>query len=166
MATVTLEYLIPELRLSLGDINPASYRYTDEWLLVALNFSIKFLGRWWNFKYLMNDSEEVYRNPNTVFLFPEPPVIEVYDEGIILVAARIIIKQGTLENNAWSAVAWRDAEISFSNLEGQRSRKDSLNSDWEELFSLITPPTKRLARPIKSSHPGYNNNIFENKPDS
>ena len=58
--------------------------------------------KWWNFKYLINDSNEVYRNPNISFLFPEPPVIENSDERIIILMASIIIKGGSLEENSWN----------------------------------------------------------------
>jgi len=163
LSTTTTDYLIQDLRLHLGDINPSSYRYTDEWLNIALLASIKSLGKWWNFKYLVDTSNEVYRNPNTIFLFPEPPVIEVYDERIIILMASLIIKEGTLENNAWSTISWRDNEISFSNLEGSRSRQASISKDWDELTSLLTPPTKRLSRPIKGSLPGYKGNIYESE---
>ena len=160
MAT-TLIYLIPYLRLQLGDINPASYRYDDTWLEISLQLSVKSLGRWWNFKYLLDTNNEIYRNPNTVFLFPEPPIIEVYDERAIILMASIIIKEGSLENNSWNVSSWKDAEISYSNLEGNRAKLESLKKDWDELLEILTPPTKRLAYPTKSSLPGYRNNQYE-----
>jgi len=40
MATTTIDYLLPELRLHLGDIDPSTYRYASEWLEVALEMSI------------------------------------------------------------------------------------------------------------------------------
>ena len=76
MATTTVDFLLPELRLHLGDIDPLSYRYADQWLIVALEMSIKSLGRWWNLKYLMDSSTHlVSRNPNHTFIFAETPVI-------------------------------------------------------------------------------------------
>ena len=165
MATTTLTYLLTDLRLHLGDIDPTSYRYTDQWLEVALQMSIKTLGRWWNFKYLINSSQEVYRNPNITYLFSEPPVIETQDERPIILMASIVIKEGSLENNSWSAVSWRDAEISFSNLESSRSKQASLMKDWEELTLLMSPPTSRLAQPRKGSLPGFKQNVFESRGD-
>lgn len=165
MATTTLTYLVSDLRLQLGDMDSSAYRYLDEWLETALLMSVKTLGRWWNFKYLVNTSNEVYRNPNTIFLFGEPPVIEVYDERPIVLMASIIIKEGSLENNSWNSISWRDNEISFSNLEGSRAKQESIFKDWEELKSLISPPTKRLSTPQKSSLPGYLNNTWERDGD-
>jgi hypothetical protein len=162
MATTTVDYLLPELRLHLGDIDPSSYRYTNEWLEVALEMSIKALGRWWNLKYLIDMSTHlVSRNPNHTFILTEPPVIEMQDERPILLMASIIIKEGSLEANSWNAGAWRDSEISFSNLEGSRSKQISLKKDWEELSMLLSAPTKRLSQALKGSLPGYKQNTFE-----
>ena len=162
--TTTVDYLLPELRLHLGDIDPATYRYTDEWLIVSLEMSIKSLGRWWNSKYLL-DSHLVSRNPNLTFIFAEPPVIETQDERPILLMASIIIKEGSLESNSWNAGAWKDAEISFSNLEGSRSKQLSLQKDWDELGMILSPPTKRLSQALKGSLLGYKQNTFENMGD-
>jgi len=165
MATTTLDYLIPDLRLHLGDYDPASYRYTDAWLLVALIMSVKTLGRWWNFKYLVETDNDVYRNPGSPFVLPEPPVIEVTDERPIILMASIIMKEGSLEANSWNAVSWKDFEVSYSNLEGSRAKQASLATDWGELKGLIQPPSKRLSTPVKQSLPGYKGNLWERGSD-
>jgi len=163
MATTTVDYLLPELRLHLGDIDSSSYRYADEWLEVALEMGIKALGRWWNLKYIMDMSTHlVSRNSNITFILAEPPVIEMQDERPILLMASIIIKEGSLENNSWNAGSWKDAEISFSNLEGSRSKQLSLQKDWEELSMILSAPTRKLAQTVKGSLPGYKQNPFEN----
>ena len=164
MATTTVDYLLPELRLHLGDIDPSTYRYADEWLEVSLEMSIKSLGRWWNLKYLIS-SHLVSRNPNLTFIFAEPPVIETQDERPILLIASIVIKEGSLERNSWNAGAWKDAEISFSNLEGSRSKQLSLQKDWDELSMVLSAPTKRLSQALKGRLPGYKQNTFENMGD-
>jgi len=157
-----LSRLLPELRLHLGDINSATYRYQDDWLLTALLLSVRSLQRWWNFKYLVDfTSQDVYRNPSTTFIQPSPPVIEDADVRPIILMASIIIKEGSLQDSSWNSVAWRDAEISYSNLEGSRAKQELLRSDWEELKTLISPPNKRLAFPRKGSLPGYINNAYE-----
>lgn len=161
MATTTLGYLIPELRLTIGDITPSTYRYDNDWLRVALLASIKALERWWNYRYLVDGNNEVYRNPNISFHTPEPPVILTGDERVIILQAAIIILRGDLQNVAWNLAAWKDAEISYSNLEGGRTKRDVIKDLWEELKSLITPPTKRLAKPVKGSLPGFLNNQYE-----
>lgn len=154
------DLLIP-LRVRLGDTTPASYRYADVWLLTALTLSVQALMRWWNYKYLLDAYENIYRNPNITFLFPEPPVIEHGDQDIIVLMAAIIILEGSLENNSWNAVSWRDNEISFSNLEQFRQKDNTLARLWNELTQLITPPNKKLAFAKKSSLPGYRENKYE-----
>lgn len=161
MATTTLNFLITDLRVHLGDADETALRYTDAWLLSALIMSVKALGRWWNFKYLLNSSNEAYRNSNITFLFSEPPVIEVYDERLIVLMASIIIKEGSLENSSWSVGSWKDAEIAYSNIEGSKAKQESLKKDWAELTSYISSPTRRLATPKKKSLPGYLNNPYE-----
>ena len=75
--------------------------------------------------------------------------------------ASIIIKEGSLEDNSWAVGSWRDAEIGYSNIEGNRSKMGSIQRDWEELTNMLKPPVKRLAQPRKGSLPGYKNNIYE-----
>lgn len=153
-----LDYLIDSLRLQLGDIDPLAYRYLDEWLRTSLVVGMKALQKWWNYKYLVDVDSNVYRNPNDpTFLFPEPPIVENADERPIVLMASIITKGGSLENNAWSVGSWRDAEIYYSNTEGSRAKESSLQKDIDELKSLLTPPNKKLARPLKGHLPGYKN---------
>lgn len=161
--TSNLGYLIPALRLTIGDTDPSAYRYLDEWLHVALLTSVKALQAWWLDKYLIDDDNNVYRNTETgiPFEFNEPPIIMQRDERPIELMAAILILTGSLENSAWSTYSWRDAEIAFSNLEGGRMRDSNLKRLWEELNYLIKPATKRLARAQKGSLPGYLGNDWE-----
>lgn len=161
MATVDIRYLIPDLRLTIGDITPSTYRYDNEWLKIALLGSFKKLSRWWNYRYKIDTSNLIYRNSTLIFGETEPPVIMVGDERPIIVGAALIILQGSLENNAWNLASWKDAEISFSNLEGGRIKDSNIKRFWDELREMVTPPNKRLALPIKGSLPGYLNNPFE-----
>jgi hypothetical protein len=115
----------------------------------------------WNYKYLLDDSHEAYRNPTIVFLFPEPPVIEEGDLWPILLQASIIIKSGSLENSSWNFNSWRDAEIAYSNLESARSKDKSLDRDIELLDQMLPWRGKRLAAPIKGHLPGYLENVYE-----
>jgi hypothetical protein len=155
------DYLIDALRLHLGDTNPASYRYLDEWLRTALMYSIKTLQRWWNYKYLIDSNYDIYRNPNISFLFPEPPIIQTVDERPIVLMASIIIKQGALENSSWATGSWKDYEISYSNIESGKMKEFSLKSDWDELTSLIKQPSKRLAWTEKGHLPGWTSPGYE-----
>jgi hypothetical protein len=158
------DYLLDYLRLKIGDTNPLSYRYTDEWLRTALVAGVKTLGRWWNYKYLItNDGTyNIYRNPNGSFIFdPTYGIIEQADEQVIVLMSAFTILEGSLENSAWDFVSWADAEIRFSNLESSRSRDASLNRLWLELTSLLRIPSKRLARALKGDLPGFLQNEME-----
>jgi len=161
MATESLDYLIPRLRLQLGDINASSYRYLDEWLLLALVASVESLQRWWNFRYLVNDDDQVYRNTAIAFSLVEPPVVQASDTRPIILMASIILKKGDLQSVSWNIGSWRDSEISYSNIEGGKERQSSLKDDWTELTQLLTPPTKKLTQSNKMSLPGYNYGLYE-----
>ncbi len=159
-----IEYLLPFLRLKIGDITPASYRYADEWLIKSLILAMKTLQRYWNFKYLISEDNIISRNPNSnQFIFPEPPIIETGDEYLIVLMSAIITLEGSLENSAWDLSSWSDAEIRYTNLDSGKTRESNLQRMIDELNNIILPPTKRLARTKKSSLPGYKNNPWEHK---
>jgi len=167
MATTTLDYLIPELRLKIGDFTEP-YRYLDQWLIVALNLGAKKLQRYNKSKYLIDSSNLVSRNPNSLMFSTDEAtegVIEKKDEYIFIVMAAFIILEGSLENSAWTTTSWRDAEISFSNLESGRLKEGGLERMMKELDDLLLAPTKRLATPEKQSLPGYLNNDYERTGD-
>ena len=161
MAVVDLSYLIPRLRLHIGDINSTSYRHLDEWLRLALITSIESLQTWWNYKYLINENDDVYRNSTRRFLQPEPPVIERGDIKPVILMSAIIIKTGDLENLAWNVGAWRDAEISYSNIEASRRKDATIERDWRELTNILKPPQKRLASTRKGHMPGFEGSPYE-----
>lgn len=75
--------------------------------------------------------------------------------------AAIIIKSGQLENLSWSVGAWRDAEISYSNIEASRRKDEMLQRDWTELTNILKPPQKRLASSNKGHLPGYVGSVRE-----
>ena len=156
-----LDYLIPRLRLHLGDLDSNLYRYTDDWLQASLIGSIESLMRWWNYRYLLDENNDVYRNTTTTFSFDSPPIIEQGDIRPIVLMAAIIIKEGSLENSAWSLSSWRDSEISYSNLEGGIQRDKSLLRDWEELIKILGVPRSRLLIARKQSLSGYRDNPYE-----
>jgi len=160
--TTNLYEYIERLRLHLGDNDSTSYRYLDEWLRVALISAVELLMPRWNYKYLLDTGDDAYRNPHaSTYIFPEPPVIERGDVWPIVIQAAIIIKEGSLENMSWNFASWRDAEISYSNLEGSRSKDRSLQRDIELLDSMLPWRTKRLAAPIKGHLPGFLGNPYE-----
>ena len=164
MATTTLTYLIPRLRLLLGDTDPESYRYLVVGLEIALVASVSDLETWWDYKYKIDSSvNEVERNSLKAkrFVYQEPPVIQTSDEGTIVLMAAIIILRGSLENSSWNFGAWRDSEVSYSNIEGGRSKRNNLEKLWEMLTMEISPPGKVLAGAEKAHLPGYKGNIYE-----
>jgi len=148
-----LSKLLPRLRLHLGDINSATYRYLDEWLMEALKGSVQALERRWNSKYIIdNITDDVIRNSDYLdFSFDSPPVIQGMDRQPIILQAAIIIKKGSLENTSWNLGRWQDAEISFSNIEGGKSKDTSLQRDIDELDSLVKPMSKKLVKSTRIS---------------
>lgn len=161
--STNLDYLITIFRLHLGDIDAANYRYLDSWLRTALVAAVKDLQSWWNHKYLINSNYNVYRNTRVEFLFPEPPIIQNSDELPIVLMASIIVKGGSLESSSWNLGSWKDHEISYSNIEGGKTKRESLMRDWETLSQLVKPPKERLAWTIKGSLPGFHENPFETR---
>lgn len=159
--STNLDYLLDFLRLQLGDTCAPNYRYLDEWLRTALIMAVKISGRWLNNKYLLDTDYNVYRNTEALFYFEEPPIIEDRDERVIILLASIITKQGSLENNAWNVGSWKDAEIAYSNIESGKELVKSIERDWNELKDLVKIPTKRLARILKGSLPGFKDNLYE-----
>ncbi len=159
--TVNLSYLIPRLRLHLGDINPASYRHLDEWLRLSLIASVESLQPWWSNRYLLDSKDDAYRKAGVTFKESQPPVVQQGDTRAIVLMAGMIIKSGDLENLAWNVGAWRDAEISYSNIEASRRKSDLLKRDWEELVSILKVPQKRLSGTGKSHMPGFVRNPYE-----
>jgi len=147
-----LDYLIDALRLHMYDIDSSSYRYEDSWLLTSLVAGVKALMPWWNSKYVIDTSNNVARNSawdSDKYEFDSPPIVQINDERPIILMAGMIIKGGTLENNAWDYGSWKDDEIQYSNIEGGKQKNQSLKRDFEELSGYLTPPTKKLAQTFK-----------------
>jgi len=142
----SIDYLIPMLRLKIGDLDSTTYKYLDEWLLNAFIAAIRGLERYWDSKYFITDGGIVTRNTNyNYFEFEETEgTIQSKDEDIIVIKAALIILEGGLENAAWNIGSWRDAEISYSNLEYGRLRTENIRRMREELSNLIKVPMKRL----------------------
>lgn len=150
---INLDYLIPTLRLHLGDTNPTTYRYIDGWIRVALISGVKAMQRWWGDRYLVDIVNNVSRNPDVEFLFDEPNVIQDRDERPIILMASILVKSGQLESNSWNVGSWRDAEIAISNIESSRSKQFGIEMDWKELEMYLMSPTKKLAGALRLPHP-------------
>ena len=151
-----LDYLLPELRMHLGDTDSTAYRYMDEWLKVSLVWGLKALQRWWRIRYTIDASYNIARFSNSVFIQDAPPVIMYQDEEPILLMASILVKSGTLQNNSWDVGTWRDAEIYVSTIEGGRLKDASIRADWDRLLQYLKPPQNRLSAGARDSMLGAN----------
>jgi hypothetical protein len=142
----SVEYLLPMLRLRIGDINPASYRYMDDWLVLSLIASVRSLERYWDNKYHVTDGGVVSRDENYEYFTSEEAdgVVQAMDEIIIVLKASLIVLEGSLENNAWNLGSWRDAEISYSNIASGNIRGDTIRKLQSELDAYLKSPMKRL----------------------
>ena len=150
-----LDYLLPELRNRLGDIDDTAYRYLDSWLKVSLVSALIALQRWWRIRDQIDTTTYVVtRYSESTFIEDEPPVIMQSDETPILIMASILTKSGSLQNNSWTIGSWRDAEVAVSNIESGRIKEASLRRDWDELMWYLKPPSKRLGIPTRDSIPG------------
>jgi hypothetical protein len=163
MATYDLTNLIPMVRLKIGDTDPDSYRYTDEWIELSMKAGVQSLGLWMNYKYLLDENDDVIRNPNKSYNFDVATygVIEPGDNILIVLMASYILLEGSFENSAWDLVSWKDAEISYSNLQSGKHRNDNLNRMWAEIEAYLLPPTKKLAFSKKSHLQGFRRNRYE-----
>jgi len=166
-STTDLDFLVPALRMHLGDITEP-YAYDEGLLKFSLLEGIKMLMARWNYRYSVVYDQDlnhwsVTRNNDDVFQFSEPPVIQYCDERPIVLAAAILLKTGTVYTSGADAVSWKDDEISFSNVAGAELKSKSLLSDLDELNKLVPERRQRLARPTKQSLLGFRNppNEFE-----
>jgi hypothetical protein len=155
-----VNYLIERLRLHIGDFD-TPYRYLSEWLETALLVAVELLMPRWNYRYVVDESNQVSRNNNHTYLFSSPPIIQRGDIWPIVIQASILIKEGSLESSSWNFGAWRDSEIQYSNLEAARSKDTSLRRDIELLEAMLPKRSARLAQPKKGHLPGYLGNIYE-----
>ena len=157
--STTLDYLIPDLRLRIGDTDSTAYRFLDVWLLSSLESAVRYLSRFWSYKYVITTAGVVTRNTTFVdFVLDETTygTIQQGDDSVITLVAALLLLQGDFQKSSYGYVSWRDAEISVSMQSAERSQDVVLKNLIAELNSLMTPPMKRLARALKNSLPGFN----------
>jgi hypothetical protein len=156
-----LTFLISDVRTLIGDIS-TPYRFEDATIENALFTAVKLLGRRWNYRYLLDESNNVSRNSSSTFTVDTPPVIEFVDQGIIALQAVIILKSASAWESTWDIASWRDDEIAYSNIQGARSRDTSLAQDQ----ALLEEALKRRLHPGRiNSMPGFHEpkNLQENR---
>ena len=134
--TTSLDYLIDDLRVHLGDI-AAPYRYEDAHLRHALVMACKTLARKWGYRYSIDGNYVVARNASLSFEHTSPPVIDQSDERCFILQAAIIVKSATLNDSAWDIASWKDDEVSYSNIAGGKALESSLDRDLAELAALL-----------------------------
>lgn len=81
------------------------------------------------------------------------PVIAYRDEPPIILQASILIKSGSMQDASWQVAAWRDDEISVSNIQGDRSRQANLDRDIRMLEKYFK---RRLYTASRMPLPGFN----------
>jgi hypothetical protein len=161
-----IDDLLPYVRLELGDIS-TPYRYLDSWIQSSLRAATIALHRFLYNKYLIDsDTDDIIRNTDyPLWYYSESAygVIEPQDQRLFILMASIILAKGDLENHAWNIGSWKDYEISYSNIAAGRTKDTVLGRLYDELYYLVTPPTKKLASTRKGSLPGFIGNTYERK---
>jgi len=155
----SLDYLIGDLRVHLGDIT-LPYEYADGLLRHALVMACKTLMHKWRNKYVINASYVVARSTTVPFAIASPPIIQYSDERAFILQASIIIKSANITNTVGSIGSWRDDEIAYSNIASAKVRDTSLDNDIAELELWLR---RRLYGGSKQSLAGFKlpENIFE-----
>ncbi len=158
--TDDLDFLVSDLRLLIRD-QTAPYKFTDLTLRQALYAAVRTLGRRWRFRYMLAEDGTISRNTNlTTFLEDEPPIIEFPDQEIILLQACIIMKSAEIYGSSWDVASWRDDEISYSNIQGAKTRDESIKRDIELLEKLLK---QRLHPGRVQSLPGFHLDYNKNE---
>lgn len=127
-----LDYLIPDLRIHLGD-SDLPYKYETDHLRHTLVIACKILMKKWRNRYIINATYQVSRNAGVTFEDTSPPIIQYSDEHAFILQASIMVKSAVLQDSAWDIASWRDDEISYSNIAGGAALKKSLQDDIDEL---------------------------------
>jgi len=150
--STSLDYLIPDLRMHLGDIDPTAYSYTLEHLRHALVMACKTLMKKWRNRYIIDASYVVSRNTTVLYELDSPPVVQYSDERAFVLQASIIIKSGNIISTVDFIGSWRDDEVSYSNIAGAKVRDTSLDNDIAELELWLR---RRLFGGSRQSLPGF-----------
>jgi hypothetical protein len=167
VTSTNLDYLLPFLRQRIGDITVGEYRYTDEWLQTALVAGVWELEGRWSRKYYIDENNNIQRNTaEWGYEVASPPILQTQDATAVILQAAIIVLEGSLEDYAWHLGSWRDAEISYSNIQSGKTRDKNLDRFMEQLDKLLPlPKSKKLKSSLKGSLPGYKGNKHESEID-
>jgi len=156
-ATSDADYLIPTLRMHLWDIEEPP-TYSSGFLRMGLLSGIKLLMPRWNARYVPSyttDNWAIVRSSTDVFAQAAPPTIMYGDERPVILAAAIAIKSGYVFSSSAGTVAWRDEEVSYSNITGGKLVEGDLTRDIDELNKLVPERRQRLGRAQRQSLYGF-----------
>jgi len=155
-----LTFLVESLRNYIGDIS-SPYRFTDDELEVGLYTGLDMLLSRLRFKYTIDESDAITRTSGSKFYQDSPPVIEHADQACIIVQAAIVLKSASAWDASWDVASWKDDEISYSNIQGARSKDQSIANDLKLLDDLLK---RRLLTSKLSKMPGFHSplNTIEN----
>ena len=158
-ATSSADYLIPTLRMHLWDLDEPP-TYSSGFLRLGILNGIKLLMPRWNYRYAPSyvastNNWDIVRSTADTFAQTDPPRIMYGDERPIILAAAIAIKSGFVFSSSVGTVAWRDEEVSYSNITGGKLVEGDLMRDIYELNKLVPERRQRLAQAKKQSLYGY-----------
>ena len=145
-----VDHLIPVLRFYLGDYD--TRRYLTDTLRDALIFGVRMLMRQWASRYTVDDDGTITRSTAIGFDSAAPPVIQYKDGPPIVIQAAMLIKSGSLQDSSWQIASWRDDEIAVSNIQADKSRRDSLKHDEALLKEYFK---RRLHAGSRQELPGF-----------
>jgi len=131
-----LATLVGSLRNYLGD-SDTPYRFDAEELETSLDTALYMLLRRLNFKYTMDTSGTITRTSGATFKVDSPPVVEFADQAAIIIQAAIITKSASAWDSSWDVASWKDDEISYSNIQGARSKDQSIATDLQLLEDVL-----------------------------
>jgi len=146
-----LDYLIPLLRLNLGDWDDP-YRYSTDTLRNSLVFSLKALMARWGNRYTISDGTVARGKAAWLYEDSSPPTIQIKDEPPIVLQAAILIVSGATQDASWQVASWRDDEIQVSNIQADKSRHAMLNK-WIEMLDSFFKLKLHMGQ--RQSLPGF-----------
>lgn len=164
-----LDYLIPAVRLRLGDMT-TPYTYTDAVVRTALVNGVTAVGHYWNYRYFIYDPQmdrgteietsfgripksdglqayDALRNPTIMFNSLPPPIIETTDEAPVVCAATILCLRARISSSVSTLVSWQTPDFSYNPSVSTRQVTEQLRQLQEELSAFFN---RRLGKPVVS----------------
>jgi len=101
---------------------------------------------------LINTYQEgdIYRDPYITFSATSPPLIEITDEEVIILAAVYLLRKAQISSNAGDFVSWSTEDIRYSNAGYERGLSGLLAQDLAALNEYIK---SKLGKPKRADFP-------------